>query len=82
MADSPNYISARIPFLMDLKTNLISREWFRLFTLFISKADILVGTQSTTVGVAGPAAALPATPEGYFTINFNGVDYKVPYYKS
>ena len=38
------------------------------------------GTGSTTVGAAGGAAALPATPLGYFTMQVNGIDVKVPYY--
>lgn len=35
---------------------------------------------STTVGAAGGASALPATPTGYITININGTDRKIPYY--
>ena len=38
------------------------------------------GAGSTTVGAAGGAAALPATPLGYFIMQVNGVDVKVPYY--
>lgn len=38
------------------------------------------GAGSTTVGAAGGAAALPATPLGYFTMQVNGADVKVPYY--
>jgi hypothetical protein len=34
----------------------------------------------TTVGAAGGASALPATPTGYITININGTDRKIPYY--
>lgn len=34
----------------------------------------------TTVGAAGGASALPATPTGYITINVNGADQKIPYY--
>lgn len=37
---------------------------------------------TTTVGAAGAASALPATPEGYVKILVDGVYYKVPYYLS
>ena len=37
---------------------------------------------STTVGAAGGAAALPATPSGYLQIQVNGANFKVPYYAS
>lgn len=35
---------------------------------------------ATTVGAAGGASALPATPTGYVIININGTDRKIPYY--
>ena len=38
------------------------------------------GTTQTTVGGAGAASALPATPSGYFTVTIDGTDYVVPYY--
>ena len=34
----------------------------------------------TTVGSAGSANALPATPTGYVKININGAEYIMPYY--
>jgi hypothetical protein len=37
-------------------------------------------TTSTTVGAAGAASALPATPEGYLVININGTARKIPFY--
>jgi hypothetical protein len=37
---------------------------------------------ATTVGAAGGAAALPATPTGYLVINVAGTAMKVPYYAS
>lgn len=40
----------------------------------------LINTTSTTVGAAGGAAALPAQPSGYLTINVNGGNSKIPYY--
>lgn len=37
---------------------------------------------STTVGAAGPATALPATPEGYLLININGTQRRIPFYQA
>lgn len=37
-------------------------------------------TTATTVGAAGGASALPATPTGYLTVNVNGTAQKIPYY--
>ena len=33
-----------------------------------------------TVGAAGGASALPATPSGFLNININGTPYVIPYY--
>lgn len=38
------------------------------------------GTTATTVGAAGGASALPATPTGYVVIKIGGTSYKMPYY--
>lgn len=38
------------------------------------------GTTQTTVGAAGGASALPATPTGYITVTIGTTDYVVPYY--
>jgi len=35
---------------------------------------------ATTVGAAGAASALPATPVGYVQISIQGTNYKIPYY--
>jgi hypothetical protein len=35
---------------------------------------------ASTVGAAGGASALPATPSGYIKVLIDGVYYKVPYY--
>lgn len=35
---------------------------------------------ATTVGAAGGASALPATPSGYLKITVGATDYKIPYY--
>jgi hypothetical protein len=41
--------------------------------------DIRSPTQ-TTVGAAGGASALPATPTGYVEIKIKGTTYVIPYY--
>jgi len=41
--------------------------------------DFETQTQST-VGSAGGASALPATPSGYINIKINGAEYVIPYY--
>lgn len=46
----------------------------------LRRRGISVGTQ-TTVGTAGAASALPATPEGYAQVIVDGVEVVVPYYK-
>ena len=40
------------------------------------------GTLSTTVGTAGGASALPATPLGYASAVINGTVVKIPYYNA
>lgn len=42
----------------------------------------LGGTTATTVGAAGGASALPATPLGYILINVAGTAAKIPYYNN
>ena len=42
----------------------------------------IAGNTATTVGAAGGASALPATPTGYLKIDIGGTGYKVPYYAS
>ena len=67
----------------DVNTNSIRSD--------TSNADIVIEPQGTgtvdfkvpqqsTVGSAGAASALPATPSGYFTIKVNGSTFVVPYY--
>lgn len=47
----------------------------------VSGAPVLSGqTVGTTVGAAGGADALPATPLGYLEISINGTAVKIPYY--
>lgn len=38
------------------------------------------GDTQTTVGAAGGATALPATPTGYFVVTIDGTERVVPYY--
>jgi hypothetical protein len=40
------------------------------------------GTTATTVGAAGAASALPATPLGYIIVNVAGTSAKIPYYNA
>lgn len=42
----------------------------------------LGSTTATTVGAAGGASALPATPTGYLIVNIAGTNFKIPYYAS
>jgi hypothetical protein len=44
------------------------------------KAVDITGILSTTIGGAGGASALPATPRGYVTVVVDGTDRKMPYY--
>jgi len=45
--------------------------------------EISIGSiTATTVGAAGGASALPATPLGYLIINVAGTNVKIPYYTS
>lgn len=37
-------------------------------------------TTQTTVGAAGGASALPATPTGYQTVTIDGTEYVFPFY--
>lgn len=41
---------------------------------------LITGNFATTVGAAGGASALPATPVGYIEIDLDHTTYKVPYY--
>lgn len=44
--------------------------------------DLTLGspTTQTTVGSAGSASALPATPTGYLTVNLGNGPVVIPYY--
>lgn len=62
------------------KTGIIEGALFRFLSTTADKANFIGQGQVTTVGAAGPAAALPATPAGYQTVVVNGTEYVVPYY--
>jgi hypothetical protein len=49
----------------------------------VSPGKIAFGSSTaTTVGVAGGAAALPATPAGYLVFNNGGTNFKIPFYNN
>lgn len=49
----------------------------------VGGAEVSYGaTTATTVGAAGGASALPATPVGYLIINVGGTNMKLPYYNN
>lgn len=60
------------------------KDWFRQFSAqCVSVYAATTGNppvKITTVGAAGGASALPATPVGYIVITVQNVNYKVPYY--
>jgi hypothetical protein len=48
-----------------------------------TSSTLRINAQSTTtVGAAGGASALPATPLGYIVINVNATNVKIPYYNT
>jgi hypothetical protein len=51
-----------------------------LFGLEVTGQVDFITVEQTTVGAAGAANALPATPSTYFKIKVNGVEYVVPAY--
>ena len=38
------------------------------------------GPTQTTVGAAGGASALPATPTGYLRVEISGTEFVIPFY--
>lgn len=57
------------------KDGRMTLDWYRFFSSLPS-----AGAFQTTVGAAGAASALPATPTGYKTETINGAQYVVPFY--
>jgi hypothetical protein len=53
-----------------------------ILTRPIIVGDIVLASPATqtTVGAAGGASALPATPTGYLTIMVGNTPYVIPYY--
>lgn len=51
-------------------------------TITSGNIAISSGTTGTTIGAAGGASALPATPLGYISISINGTIRKIPYYNA
>lgn len=47
---------------------------------FVGEVKFSNGPIQTTVGAAGAASALPATPSGYLRIQISGTEYVLPFY--
>lgn len=73
-------LNARTP-ILDPKTGLVSREWFKVFEKMGYVVNLINGDLSLTA-TAGAAAALPATPEKYMAVRIDGVKYKIPLYNT
>lgn len=66
-------ISCNATNVLDISTSLLA----------ITATTVRFNTTSvTTVGAAGGASALPATPLGYITTNVNGTACKIPFYNT
>ena len=48
--------------------------------IIIGDLTLASPTTQTTVGAAGGASALPATPTGYITVNLGNGPVVIPYY--
>lgn len=59
---------------IDRQSNLITRP------IILGDLTLASPTTQTTVGGAGGATALPATPTGYFTVMIGNTPFVVPYY--
>ena len=82
-----NSTPGRLEFLTNNGTNLATRVRIdsdgmleALGGLEVTGLVDFITTAQTTVGAAGPASALPATPTTYFRIKVNGTEYVVPAY--
>jgi hypothetical protein len=68
---------------LDVLTDRIQCDGVRMIAVAPTVAAGQVGlggTTATTVGGAGGASALPATPRGYLIINVEGSTRKIPFY--
>lgn len=72
MATKPRIPNATVPFV-DVATGLVTPEWYGALAQFAQPGEF-----SLTVGAAGAAAALPATPAGYFTVYVSSLGKLVP----
>ena len=61
-------------------TGLVTSGSVTTGTITSGNITLTAATTATTVGAAGGASALPATPSGYIQISINGTPYKLPYY--
>jgi hypothetical protein len=60
--------------MADESSKIISRP------ILLGDLTLASPTTQTTVGAAGGASALPATPTGYLTITIGNASYVIPYY--
>jgi hypothetical protein len=86
-SNGANSTPGRLEFLTNNGTNSATRVRIdsdgmleALFGLEVTGQVDFITTEQTTVGAAGAANALPATPSTYFKIKVNGVEYVVPAY--
>ena len=86
-SNGANSTPGRIEFLTNNGTALATRVRIdstgmleALNSLEVTGLVDFITAEQTTVGVAGAANALPATPSTYFKIKVNGVEYVVPAY--
>lgn len=56
------------------KTQILTRP------IILGDLTLASPTTQTTVGSAGGASALPATPTGYFTVTLGNTSFVVPFY--
>jgi hypothetical protein len=62
---------------------LASNFWATGPAVTVSAGNVSYGaTTATTVGAAGGASLLPATPLGYIIVNVSGTAAKIPYYNA
>jgi hypothetical protein len=60
--------------MADESSKVISRP------ILLGDLTLASPTTQTTVGAAGGASAIPATPTGYLTVNIGNASYVIPYY--
>ena len=87
IANGANSTPGRLDFLTNNGTNLATRVRINsdgtleaLNNLAVTGLVDFITVAQTTVGAAGAANALPATPSTYFKIKVNGTEYVVPAY--